>query len=229
MSDTWVISLGGSLIAPDGIDTGYIRAFFAAAKSFLENDTNRKLILVVGGGKLARDYQSAFGEIVEAAPEDEKDWIGIAATRLNARLIKGVFGHFCADEVVHDPTSVDAFEGKVLVASGWKPGFSTDYDAVILAERFAAKSVINLTDVEKVYSADPRKNPDAVPYDRMTWTQFREIIGGEWTPGKNAPFDPIAARKASELSLPVIIAEGKNLDNMLSLLEGKPFTGTIIG
>ena len=116
-----------------------------------------------------------------------------------------------------------------MVAAGWKPGFSTDYDAVLLAERFQADTVINLSNIAKVYTADPKLDPKAKPIDSITWAEFGTIVGDEWTPGKNLPFDPIATKRAAELGLSVICAAGRDLPNLRSLLlRGGAFEGTTI-
>ena len=134
----------------------------------------------------------------------------------------------CPQDVVTDPTAVSDFKGRILVAAGWKPGFSTDNDAVLLAERFAADTVVNLSNIEKVYTDDPRKNPDAKPIDNISWAEFRKMVGDEWVPGKNCPFDPIASKKAQELGLTVICAGGKNIPNIKSILDGSDYIGSTI-
>ena len=120
------------------------------------------------------------------------------------------------------------FTGRVLVAAGWKPGFSSDNDAVLLAERFNADTVVNLSNIEKVYTDDPRKNPDAKPLDTISWADFRKMVGDEWVPGKNCPFDPIASKKSEQLKLTVICASGKNIPNIRNILDGKDYIGTTI-
>jgi uridylate kinase len=137
-------------------------------------------------------------------------------------------GEWCGQDVVIDPTQVDPLTGRVLVAAGWKPGFSSDYDAVLLAERFQADAVINLSNIEKVYTDDPKKNPNAQPIDRISWADFRAMVGDEWVPGKNVPFDPVASRHAAKIGLKVICAAGKNLENLRKILAGEDFTGTTI-
>ena len=151
------------------------------------------------------------------------------ATRLNAQLVKALFSEWCGQDVVTNPTQVDPLTGRVLVAAGWKPGFSTDYDAVLLAERFQADALINLSNIEKVYTADPKTNKDAKPIDQISWADFRALVGDEWTPGKNVPFDPVASRHAAKIGLKVICAAGKNLENLRSILNGEKFIGTSIG
>jgi uridylate kinase len=229
MHDVTVVSLGGSIISPDAVDTGFITGFREVVTEFLSQAPQRKLIIVTGGGAPARVYQTACRAIVGEPEADHLDWIGIAATRLNGELIRAVFSGLCRDPLVTDPTADIAFAGQVLVAAGWKPGFSSDNDAVVLAERFKADRVINLSNIKKVYTADPKKDPDAQPLDHIGWAKFREMVGDTWTPGANLPFDPIAAKRASELKLQVIAAGGRDLENFRCILEGKPFEGTTIG
>lgn len=226
---TTVISLGGSIVAPDKPDVPFLRDFHDLAAAWLEEDPARRLILVVGGGGPAREWQRAYREAARRTEPDAQDWVGIMATRLNAQLVKALFGELCSRDVVIDPTSVDVFPGRVLTAAGWKPGFSTDYDSVLLAERFGARTIVNLSNIAKVYTADPRLDPAARPIDAIGWTEFRSLVGDEWVPGKNAPFDPVASRRAQELGLRVVCAAGRDLSNLKAILEGCPFQGTVIG
>jgi len=224
-----VISLGGSIVAPDGVDVDFVKDFSKLIFSFLEADINRHFIFVVGGGAPARRYQSAYRSISESnVKNDEADWIGIMATRLNAQLIKAVMSDWCNQEVVTNPCEVEPLTGRVLIAAGWKPGFSTDYDAVLLAERFGADMVINLSNIDKVFTADPKIDPTAKPIDKITWADFRLMVGDEWTPGKNVPFDPVASRHAQKIGLKVICAGGKDLPNLAKILNGEAFFGTEI-
>jgi uridylate kinase len=226
---TKVISLGGSIVAPEGPDPAFIADFHDLVCEYLDHDPTRRLIFVVGGGGPARLWQKAYREVAKASSDDDADWIGVMATRLNAQLIKAVFGKLCPQDVVIDPTAVELFMGRILVAAGWKPGWSTDYDAVLLAERFDAREVLNLSNIAKVYTADPKVDPQAKPVDSVTWADFRRIVGDDWVPGKNLPFDPIATKKAAELGLKVVCAAGRDLDNLRLILDGKAFVGTTIG
>ncbi|MDR2247447.1 MAG: UMP kinase, partial [Treponema sp.] len=209
-----VLSLGGSIIAPDTVDEQFLSAFGSLIRELLEADETRRFIVVAGGGSPARTWQTAYRNISGGGSNEQADWIGVMATRLNAQLVKAVMGDFCTQEVVTDPSRAGPLAGRVLVAAGWKPGFSSDYDAVLLAERFQADTVINLSNIPQVYTGDPRKNPAAQPIDRISWANFRALVGDEWTPGKNVPFDPVASRRAAEIGLRVICAEGRNVDNL---------------
>ncbi len=228
-SDVQVISLGGSMIVPGEVDVEFLKNFYRTIDSYLSEKESRRIIIVCGGGAPARSYQRAYRNVVPRPQSDSEDWIGIAATRLNSELLKQVFSDYCMHPVVTNPTEVSVFPGRVLIASGWKPGFSTDYDAVILAEKFSADSLINLSNIAKAYTDDPRTNPNAKPIDKISWSGFREIVGETWIPGKNVPFDPIAAKRASEIRLKVIIALGSDMPNLTNILTGKDFEGTVVG
>jgi uridylate kinase len=245
---TIVISLGGSIVAPQGGPNGsFLLQFRNVLLSWLEAD-NRKAIIVVGGGAAARQWQKAYKEFIEQDTKiqtkkdgdgglkqnkasylnESLDRIGIAATRLNAQLVKEVFSDYCPDSVITDPSSDIAMHGKILVAAGWKPGFSTDYDAVLLAERFHADKIVNLSNISQIYSADPKKDPFAKPLAHITFDALLKMTGAVWNPGANLPFDPIAAAKAEELGLRIIFASGTDLENFGKILIGNSFLGTII-
>ena len=224
-----VLSVGGSIIAPSEPDTDFLKGFSSLIREWLSADSARKLILVAGGGGVARVYQQALRAVSPESADASSDWIGIMATRLNAQLLKAIFADLCPADVIYNPMEASAFSGRVMVAAGWKPGFSTDNDAVILAERFSADTVINLSNIKKVYTDDPKANPAAKPIDSISWKDFRKMIGDEWTPGKNVPFDPVASERAESLKIKVICAAGKNLENLKAILEGGDFEGTAIG
>ena len=224
-----VLSVGGSIISPDKVDYDFLASFKAMISAHLEENKDERLVFVAGGGAPARVYQEALRKINSTAPVELQDWLGIKATHLNAMLLRAVFSDFCQDDVVTNPTAPEvSFTGRVLVAGGWKPGFSTDTDAVYLAKRFGGKKVINLSNIKKVYTDDPRKNPEAKPIDRISWKDFRAMVGNEWNPGLNAPFDPIASRLAEENGMTVIAADGRNIENTRAILSDEPFEGTII-
>jgi uridylate kinase len=229
MADVKVLDLGGSIVAPDEVDTAFITEFRIFLEKWLKEDINNKAIIVIGGGSPARKYQKAYREIVKNSDNNEQDWIGITATRLNAQLMKAVFSEYCKEDVVIDPTAPETFEGQVMIAAGWKPGFSTDYDSVVLAEKFGADTILNLSNIAKVYTADPKKDPGAKPLDYVSWEDYQKMAGDEWIPGNNVPFDPVATKKAAQLNLKVIAAAGKDLMNLKNIFEGKDFVGTIIG
>jgi uridylate kinase len=96
---TSVISLGGSIVAPDKVDERYLEKFVELVKEFLREEAERRFIIVVGGGGPARAWQAAYRNVSAAlgdtVNDESADWIGIMATRLNAHLVKALFGAYC--------------------------------------------------------------------------------------------------------------------------------------
>ncbi|MFH1078393.1 MAG: hypothetical protein V1745_03915 [Patescibacteria group bacterium] len=154
--------------------------------------------------------------------------LGIHATRLNAHLLRTLFRDVAHPAVVKDPMRRVVWKTPVLVAAGWKPGRSTDDIAVRLAHGNGASRVINLTDIDAVYDADPKTHRDAKPVATMTWKTFRSIVGDAWVPGANTPFDPVAARLAERWGIEAVVAAGKDLPNLSRILSGARFRGTRI-
>ncbi len=231
-----VLSIGGSIINPGEPDVGFLAQFSMRVRNWLKENPEERLVFVAGGGAPARVYQKVFrsvfaetGETVGRERfEDGQDWLGIMATRINAQLLKEIFGDLCRDEVVTNPEGVVNFSGRILVGSGYMPGYSSDKDAVVLAQGLGADTVINLSNIEKVYDDDPKENPDAKPLDEISWADFRKMVGETWTPGMNKPFDPIASKLAEEAGIRVICARGTDIENTMAILEGKEFVGTVI-
>lgn len=221
MRDVVVISLGGSVLVPEDVDFYFLKEFKEMVISFIDK---YKFVIVVGGGKTARRYQSAGKEL--GLNDEALDWMGIYATWINAELVKITFEEKANKEIVKDPTKKVSFEN-ILIAGGWKPGWSTDYDAVLLAEQLGAKVVVNMTNVEYLHDKNPNEFPDTKKIGKIDWEGFKKIVGDEWKPGLNMPFDPVAAKKAAELGLKLVLV-GKDVENLRNYLERKEFKGSIV-
>lgn len=224
---TLVLSVGGSLVVPpSGIDTKFLSTFKAFVKR--HGKEGWKFVVVVGGGGTARQYQAAAREIGDLK-RDDLDWLGIHSTRLNGHLMRTVLREAAHPVMYKNPTRVPKrFKESVLVIAGWKPGWSTDYVATRVAKRIGAKLVVNLSNVDSLYTADPRKDKNATPIHEIDWKAFRKMVGNTWDPGMNAPFDPVASRLAESSNLAVILANGNDFKNLDRLLSGKSFKGTVI-
>ena len=220
-----VISLGGSLIVPDEIDQRFLLKFRHLILSQSRRDC--RFILICGGGKTCRNYLEAAKKIIRLTPDDG-DWLGIHSTRLNAQLLRTIFYKEAHPEIVNNPTKKIFFKEKILVASGWKPGWSTDYCAVLLAKKYSAKKILNLSNIDFVFDHDPRKDKNAKPLKKISWKRYRDLIPKKWTPGLNSPFDPVASRTAQTLGLEVAIVNGRDFKSISNYLDGKKFRGTII-
>lgn len=219
-----VLSVGGSLIVPDKIDTDFLTNF---RNLILKNLPKYRFIIISGGGKTARRYQDAAKAVVELSDEDA-DWLGIHSTRLNAHLLRTIFRDEAHSQIITDPAEEINFTENILVGAGWRPGRSTDYVAVLIAKRLGATTIINLSNIDYVYDGDPRTNPRAKKIENITWSEFRKLIPKEWSPGLSSPFDPIASREAEKLGLEVVVMNGNKLENLEKYLEGRVSAGTKI-
>lgn len=221
-----VLSVGGSLIVPDQIDTDFLKNF----KKLINRNTKRgfSFAIICGGGKTARRYQAAAKTVSGSLTAHDVDWIGIHSTRLNAHLLRTIFYKEAKQEIIKNPTLPVKTSKQVLIAAGWEPGCSTDFDAVLLAKNLGAKKMVNLSNIDYVYTADPRKDKKATPIKEMAWKEFRQMIPKKWDPGLSSPFDPIASKEAEKLDMEVVIMNGEKLENLQKYLDSKPFIGTKI-
>ena len=226
--ETVVMSVGGSLIVPDQIDT----AFLTTLKQCVEHQIatyGRYFIIIAGGGKTARRYQDAAGKVANLNPED-LDWMGIHATRLNGHLLRTIFRDIAHPTMITNPDDIiDVPRATPLViAAGYRPGASTDLRAVQIAAHRHATKLINLSNIDYVFTDDPRTNPNAQKIEDISWSDFRAIIPAEWSPGLSAPFDPVAAQQAQALGIEVAIINGQKPDEIEKYLTGETFIGTRI-
>lgn len=226
-SKTFLISLGGSIICPkEGvIDVNFLKSFKELILKFIRKGF--KFIIIAGGGKTCRFYQAAAKEIV-SVPNEDLDWLGIHATRLNAHLLRTIFRSVAYPVILDDPHKPIKNHWKLLIGAGWRPGCSTDYDSVLLAKRFRIKNIINASNTSYVYNKDFRKHKDAIPFKEISWRDYQKLVGTKWTPGMSAPFDPIASKKASKLKIRAFIIKGTELKNLENIFLGGKFKGTII-
>ncbi len=224
-----IISVGGSLIVTSkGIDIIFLNKLSSFIRDELALHPNRQFFLVIGGGMTARQYRDAGRDVVHhELTRDDLDWLGIHSTRLNAQLIRTIFRDIAHPYIIKNYEIIRKVTEPVVVAAGWKPGFSTDYCAVMLCEDYNMHTVINLSNISQVYDKDPKKHANARPFGHLTWDEFRKLVGDEWDPGMHAPFDPIASKKAQEWRIKVVIM-GSDFTNLRNYLDGKDFLGTVI-
>jgi uridylate kinase len=224
-NDIYVISLGGSLIIPEEIDIDFLRDFKNLILSQVEKGA--KFVIITGGGKITRKYQNA-SKILATPSNADLDWIGIASLKLNAEFMRVIFNEHANSEIVTNLAEHFTFEKSIVIGSAYTPGQSTDYNAVLAAYTIGASKVINLSNTDYVYDADPRSNPEAKKIENISWAEYRKLIPTEWNPGLNSPFDPIASAFAERENITVYTMNGKNIDNLSNVLNGQPFLGTTI-
>lgn len=228
MQESLVLSIGGSLIIPNG---GPNVEFLNKLNIFVRRNVskNRRLFLVAGGGKTARHYIDGGRKVIKKITNEDLDWLGIHSSRLNAHLLRTIFRDLAYPKITenYDHHILNLRE-PVVIGAGWKPGWSTDYCAVMFAKNYEAKLMVNLSDLYWIYNKDPRKFKDAKIIEKTTWDFYQTLVGDKWTPGLSAPIDPIAAALAKELKLTVITTKGNDFRNLQRILDGESFKGTVV-
>src|SRR5258708_9974528 len=136
--ETIIISLGGSLIVPDEIDTVFLREFKNLVLSHVVR--GRKFIIITGGGKICRKYQEA-AVLLDNPTNFDLDWIGIASLKLNAELLRVIFGEYAHEKVIDDLSVSLSFDKPIIIGSAYHPGASSDFDAVVGARSVGAKKI----------------------------------------------------------------------------------------
>ena len=202
-----VLSLGGSVFSGE---TGKIREFAKAIETISQEN---QVFVVVGGGKLAREYIQRAREL--GATETFCDYVGIAATRMNAILLISALPS-AAKKVPEDFMEAEELSKlyKVVVMGGTFPGHTTDATAALLAEFVKADMLINATNVDGVYSADPKADPNAVKYDKLSPQQLVEIVSkNSAKAGTNVVIDLLAAKiiERSRIKTYVILGTPENI------------------
>jgi len=234
-----VASLGGSVVYPYGekYNNGLDVPFLRDLRQFLlgQAKSGRRFVIVVGGGKSCRIYQKAAREVLgEKKNDKDLDWIGIQATKMNALFVAKILREISFPQILdHEPNKkeVNAFlksNKKVLMVSGWLPGWSTDYDAMKCAIIFGAKEIISASDAHFVCDKDPRKFNDATPIKELAWAEYQKLIPSKWVPGLSTPVDPVAAKLAKKQKITVKKIKGNDIEGFRKAMDGEDFEGSII-
>ncbi|KKU26061.1 MAG: hypothetical protein UX39_C0013G0008 [Candidatus Magasanikbacteria bacterium GW2011_GWA2_46_17] len=221
-----IISLGGSIvIPPEGFNVEFLKQFRQLIVDRVKKGD--RFIIVVGGGSTCRKYQQAINA-VQPQSDIDLDWLGIYTTHLNAHFVRLMFGNLAHKEIVINPTKKVKTLKPIIVVGGWKPCCSTDRDAVLLAKTYGTKEMINASNIDYVYTADPKVDPNAKPMPSLTWKELRQIIGNTWKPGANLPFDPKAAGEAEKLGLAVKFVKGTDLAELKNAISQGKIRGTVV-
>ncbi|MFP4524594.1 MAG: hypothetical protein ACLFO2_04780 [Candidatus Woesearchaeota archaeon] len=234
-----VIKYGGSILNPDG---KYDEQAIDHLAGLLARHPKEIFCLIIGGGKICRRLQEASMDILTGViPEDQKltasDEVGIAVTKINARYLlsrlKPRFGDDVCPEPLIDPHARPPTGYRIYLATGAKPGHSTDYDMMVLAESFDADKAIKLSDFPVVLDVpalkfDKEKVQEYQPLPEMSWGKMRELVGDKWVAGGNYPLDPAACQVGKSRAykgFSLLIGQYSELDKMVA---GKPFKGTVV-
>jgi uridylate kinase len=221
-----VLSIGGSCINPDGNpDVKFIKDI-----SNLIKKSDERFGILVGGGSAARVYAKAAREL--GASEFDADEIAIMSTRQNAMLLLQAMRDFAYPVVFKDFEEARKafFSSRVVIMGGTIPGITTDTDAVLLAEAIGAKKLINISNIDGIYDSDPKKNPNAKKFDKMSYEELANLAAAsdKRMAGTNFVFDMLACRLIYRSKIETHFVSGKNLKDVKAAIDGKPHSGTVV-
>jgi len=187
-----------------------------------------EIVVVVGGGALARDFIHAAKDLgLEMQAQDE---VAISVSRVFALLFLKRLGNCGCSKIATtlDDAANCLVEGKIVVMGGLKPGITTDAVAALVAERVGADLLVKGTDQEGVYNKDPRTNSDAVKLDCLTFEEFSKIFEGTvHKAGIHQIIDPEAIKVLKRHRVKMIVVNGFKPENLLAAVNGQK-VGTII-
>lgn len=221
-----VLSLGGSLFFDEAPLVEKIGEFSRVLLNL--HASGHKFVLVVGGGKTARNYVSA----VESFGETNffQDKLGIAITRANAKVFIASLGKQTHERVLTDPLqALDVLsKGKIPVFGGLLPSFTTDAVSALVAEALRG-DFVNLTDVDGIYSADPKKSKSATFFDEISYGElFKLVLKKKSKPGQNFIIDLPCLNILKRSNLRGFVLNGNDFANFESFVNGGQFRGTVI-
>ena len=214
-----VISLGGSLVVPDRIDINFLKRFKSAVRK-----CKHKIVIVVGGGRIARDYIHALGN----KDERVRSLIGMEATRLNALLVSKFLDNETVPDSMMELKKLLRRKNLVVCSSlGYKAGMTSDGTAADVARNINADVLINMTNVKGLYNKDPRRFKDARFIPEIGFEDFLKMAEKiRYEPGQHFVLDQIAARTIKRYKIKTIIL--KEVKDLKKCLKEEKFTGTII-
>jgi uridylate kinase len=187
--------------------------------------------LVIGGGNIVRgsqlskmgmdrvsaDYMGMLGTVINAlALQDVLERDG-----LDTRVMTAIRMEELAEPFIRRRAMRHLEKGRCVVfaAGTGNPYFSTDTAAVLRAIQMEANVIIKATSVDGIYSADPKKDPTATRYDRIS---YRDVMLEEL-----GVMDQTAITLCKENSLPLIVLNINTPDAVADAIRGEP-VGTLV-
>lgn len=221
-----IIRIGGSVIA-NPINIELLGRYADITKQIKAE--GHEVAVILGGGALARQFIGYGKELgLDVTAQDE---VAISCSRLFAQLFLKRLGSLACGKVA---TSLDEAEecmrdGKILVMGGLMPGNTTDTVATLVAERVHADLVVKNSDQDGVYNKDPRKYPDAVKLDKLSFEELSKVFEqNEHKAGIHQIIDPEAVKVLRRSHIKTVVVSGFKPENMLAALRGEN-VGTVIG
>ncbi|AWM86916.1 UMP kinase [Microvirga sp. 17 mud 1-3] len=217
---------GEALMAPDGywLDpqtlSGLAEDLADATRAGFE------IALVLGGGNIIRGARMSAAGWIDRPTADAMGMLGtvmnslaietaLNAAGVSARTMAAVSMPTICETYARQPALHHLDKGQVVVLAGGtgNPFFTTDTAAVLRAAELRCDAVLKATQVDGVYSADPKKDPSAVRYDRIT---HDEAIAKDLK-----VMDTAAFALARESRLPIIVGSVHAPSSITSILKGE--------
>ena len=212
-----------------GFDFDFVTSVCESVKQSLAQGA--EVGIVIGGGNFWRGVKDGAGKVERVSA----DRMGMLATAMNCLAVGDVFRQCGVDARVmtavdiqgvgerHDVRQAIEYleSGKVvLFACGTgHPFFSTDTASVLRAAEIGADAILLAKNIDGVYSADPRKDPSAVKFDEISYT---EVLSR-----RLQVMDSTATSLAMDNNLPVIVFALADPKNILRVLSGEKI-GTFV-
>lgn len=225
-----IFSLGGSIIVPKNVDLLFLKKF---KKFLLKISKKRKVVIVTGGGRTARNYIMALEKAGSSVRE--RNIIGIECTRLNALLLTTFLAKIANPSIPVTTKEFLSFYKKfrIIVTGGGLEeshlGTTSDGTTAFITEKLKVKEFINLTNVNGVYNKDPKTHKDARLIKKLSYKEFEKLMDKiKEKPGQHFILDSYALKIIKKNKIRVAILNGRNLKNLNNYLNGKKFIGSVI-
>lgn len=215
---------------PYGIDPLRLEQFAGEIKSVKE--LGIEIAIVIGGGNIFRGVQADNLTIDRV----QGDYMGMLATVINGmalqsaleksglytRLMSGINMEQVCEPFIRRRAIRHLEKGRIVIfgAGIGNPYFTTDSTASLRAVEIEADVVMKGTRVNGVYSADPEKDPTAVRYDKLSFSEA-------YSKGLNI-MDLTAFTLCQENNLPIIVFDMNQPGNLLKIITGSMEVGTLI-
>ena len=220
-----VVKIGGHVFASPFDSTWVIE--YSKLFTKLHND-GHQVVVIVGGGDEARKYIHVAKKL--GGSDYVCDMLGIEVSRLNARLLITGLGDIAYPEPLTTLKAVRTlFDGKkVVVMGGLLPGQSTNAVGILVAEAVVADLFINATDVDGVYTSNPKTDPTAKKLAIIQTDELFTLTSREtYQAGGYALFDLVAIKIVERSGIPTRIVDGKEPINIQRAIRGEN-VGTLI-
>ena len=189
------------------------------------HDKGVEICIVVGGGNIFRGAKEASKGLNRSVA----DQVGMLATVMNAlylqnaieqtgvpsRVMSGINIPSVCESYIYRRALRHLEKGRVLIFAGGigNPYFTTDSCAALRASEMGCDAILKATQVDGVYSDDPKINSKAKRYDSIT---YDEVIK------KNLKVMDIAAvALARDHNIPIVVFAQKGKDSLINVIYGK--------